>query len=81
MNFNTLSCGQGIRTCVHILEYCAIIKEYHIKARRSANNYTKGNTAQSTPDGFARHLLAYFPSYRTNFPCNTTVLLRQIYAI
>lgn len=45
MNFNTLSCGQGIRTCVHILEYCAIIKEYHIKARRSANNYTKGNTA------------------------------------
>ena len=42
---------------------------------------TLGNTAQSTPDGFARHLLAYFPSYHTNFPCNTTVLLRQIYAI
>jgi len=27
---------------------------------------TLGNTAQSPPDGFARHLLADFPSYHTN---------------
>jgi len=26
---------------------------------------TLGNTAQSPPDGFARHLLADFPSYHT----------------
>lgn len=61
MNFNTLSCGQGIRTCVHILEYCAIIKEYHIKARRSANNYTKGNTANyaESSDSYAWFVVTF----------------------
>ena len=33
---------------------------------------SKGNTAQSPPDGFARNLCADFPSYCPEIPCNTT---------
>ena len=40
-----------------------------------------GNTAQSTPGGFAPHLLTNFPSYHTETPCNTPVFLRRFYAI
>ena len=33
---------------------------------------SKGSTAQSPPDGFARNLCADFPSYCPEIPCNTT---------
>ncbi|MBS4831060.1 hypothetical protein, partial [Ruminococcus callidus] len=39
------------------------------------------NTAQSPPGGFARNLLADFPSYCPEIPCHTTVCLRNFYAI
>ena len=41
----------------------------------------QGNTAQRTPDGFARHLLADFSPFRLNFACRTEVLLHSIYTI
>ena len=41
----------------------------------------QGNTAQSPPGGFARNLLADFPSYCPEIPCHTTVCLRNFYAI
>ena len=34
---------------------------------------SKGNTAQSPPDGFARNLCADFPSYCPEIPCHTAV--------
>ncbi|WP_455523005.1 hypothetical protein, partial [Ruminococcus sp.] len=34
----------------------------------------KGNPAQSPPDGFARNLLADFPSYCPEIPCQTPSL-------
>ena len=42
---------------------------------------SKGNTAQSPPDGFARNLCADFPSYCPEIPCHTAVCLRNFYAI
>ncbi|MCI5750876.1 MAG: hypothetical protein MR038_00110 [Oscillospiraceae bacterium] len=41
----------------------------------------KGNTAQSPPDGFARNLLADFPSYCTEISCRASARLRNIYTI
>ena len=38
---------------------------------------SKGNTAQSPPDGFARNLCADFPSYCPEIPCHTAVCLRN----
>ena len=35
---------------------------------------SKGNTVQSPPDGFARNLLADFPSYCPEIPCQTQSL-------
>ncbi|MCD7811915.1 MAG: hypothetical protein LUG91_08735 [Ruminococcus sp.] len=35
------------------------------------NKKNEGNTAQSTPDGFAAHLLLSFPSSCTKTPCHT----------
>ena len=42
---------------------------------------SKGNTAQSPPDGFARNLCADFPSYCPEIPCHKTVCLRNFCAI
>ncbi|MDY4018979.1 MAG: hypothetical protein SOY50_09140, partial [Ruminococcus callidus] len=48
--------------------------QYRINKRRQ-HNITPiihlGNTAQSAPDGFARNLLADFPSDCPEIPCHT----------
>ncbi|MDY2847711.1 MAG: hypothetical protein SOU50_05780, partial [Oscillospiraceae bacterium] len=58
--------------------------QYRINKRRQ-HNITPiihlGNTAQSAPDGFARNLLADFPSYCTEISCRASARLRNFYTI